>query len=170
MTESKSNEELFDVVDETDHVIEQLPRSEVHARGLRHRAVHVFVFRSDGRMLIHLRSAAKEEFPSVWTSSASGHVSAGESYSDAVPRELFEELGIRPALKRLKKFDACPDTSMEFTELYSAVSDEELSVDESEIADIEWLEPDIIAERVRQTPDQFSPAFRLLFDWYMSTN
>ena len=36
-------EEIFDVVNEHDEVIGAAPRREVHARGLRHRAVHVLV-------------------------------------------------------------------------------------------------------------------------------
>lgn len=73
------SEEFFDVVDEEDQVIDQVARSEVHRRKLRHRAVHVFLFRPDACLLIHKRSDTKEEFPSVWTSSCSGHVSAGKT-------------------------------------------------------------------------------------------
>ena len=35
--------------------------------------------------------------------------------------------------------------------------------DPEEIADVRWLTPDAIAEEIRETPDAFSPAFRLLF-------
>lgn len=77
-----SSEELFDVVDQDDCIICSQPRSVVHQRKLLHRAVHVFVFGTDGKLLVHRRSASKEEFPSVWTSSCSGHVSAGESYDE----------------------------------------------------------------------------------------
>ncbi|MEZ6058762.1 MAG: NUDIX domain-containing protein [Planctomycetaceae bacterium] len=162
--------ELFDVVDELDRVVEQRPRGEVHAARLRHRAVHVFLVRGDGRMLIHLRTPTKEEFPSVWTSSASGHVSAGETYDESAARELTEELGIVAPLERLKKFDACPDTSMEFTVLYSAASDEPISADETEIAAIDWLETGEISRRIRDRPALFSPAFRLLFEWFDTVN
>ena len=75
-------EEMFDVVDEQDRVIGQAPRSEVHAKKLLHRAVHIFVFNSEGKLLIHRRSATKDEYPLCYTSSASGHVSAGETYDE----------------------------------------------------------------------------------------
>ena len=39
--------ELFDMVDPDDRVIGQVTRGEVHARGLLHRAAHVFVFNSN---------------------------------------------------------------------------------------------------------------------------
>ncbi len=156
-------EELFDVVDDQDRVIQSLPRSEVHRRKLRHRAVHVLVFRTDGSMLIHKRSASKEEFPSVWTSSCSGHVSAGESYDETAPRELFEELGITATIVRRRKFCACADTSFEFTMLYTAVCDDEINPDFGEMTEVRWMNTADILNWVTTSPDDFSPAFRLLF-------
>ena len=158
------SEEFFDVVDSNDVVIDQLPRSEVHRKKLRHRAVHIFLFRSDGKMLIHLRTANKTEFPSVWTSSASGHVSAGEDYQPSAERELQEELGLSAELTRFGKFEACEDTCFEFTELFTALSDVPPQPDPDEIADIHWLLPEDIEREISDTPDSFSPAFRLLFD------
>ena len=57
------SEELFDVVDEQDQILEQLPRSVVHARKLLHRAANVFVFNSQGKLLLQFRSATKDEYP-----------------------------------------------------------------------------------------------------------
>ena len=161
------SDELFDVVDSNDNVLRQELRSVVHRDKLTHRAVHIFVFRTDGRMVIHKRSDNKEEFPSVWTSSASGHVSAGEDYDETAPRELTEELGISPALERLQKFAACPDTCFEHTVLYRATCDEELRIDRLEIAAVDTVSLVELQSRVSSTPDNFSPAFRLLFDWFM---
>lgn len=156
-------EEYFDVVDESDVVVDRLPRSEVHRLQLRHRAAHIFLFRSDGCMLIHLRSANKVEFPSVWTSSASGHVSSGEDYALSAERELQEELGVSADLIRFGRFPACPETSNEFTELFVASSDDEISPDPVEIVDTRWMDPADIEAEVAAAPDSFSPAFRLLF-------
>ena len=163
-----NEEEWFDVVDEHDCVIDRRKRSEVHREGLRHRAVHILVFRSDGLLLIHLRSDTKDEFPGVWTSSAAGHVSAGETYADTAPRELQEELGIQCPLQYLHKFDACPETSMEFTELYRGTWDGDLSPDPGEIQRVEWIRLQELNHRVADRPADFSPAFRLQFDWYLS--
>ena len=162
--------ELFDVVDEHDRVIDVMLRTEVHRRGLRHRAVHIFLFRSSGEMLIHLRHADKEEFPAVWTSSASGHVSAGELYEVSAQRELFEELGVRAPLEKLGRFAACADTSNEFTELFVAESDAVLQVDESEISAVRWLPTSVIQAELAETPESFSPAFRLIFAKYMGSH
>lgn len=166
MSVEQTGEEQFDVVDERDQVLYSLPRSEVHRRRLRHRAVHIFLLRPDGQLLIHKRSAQKEEFPSVWTSSASGHVTAGESYDACAPRELQEELGVTAPLQRLQYFPACEETSREFTVLYQACSSAEICFDRQEMTEIRWMPPQRIADWIATAPGDFSPAFLLLFDWY----
>lgn len=161
-------EEFFDVVNEDDQVIDQLARSEVHRRKMLHRAVHVFLFRQDGCLLIHKRSDTKEEFPSVWTSSCSGHVSAGEDYDMTAVRELSEELGVESVVERLQKFSACDETSHEFTVLYRCFSDASVTPDPGEISEIQWMQLDAIQAWMTGTPHEFSPAFRLLFGWYLA--
>lgn len=166
MSEEPFKEEQFDVVNDRDEVVDVLSRSEVHRRKLLHRAIHVFVFRTDGRMLIHQRSSTKEEFPSVWTSSCSGHVSAGETYDESAPRELQEELGLVAVLTPLHKFPAQEATSWEFTMLYAATSDHEVTPDPTEMSAVRWMTVSDIAAWVCQSPEQFSPAFLVLFNWY----
>lgn len=159
-------EEMFDVVDDQDVVIEQLPRSTVHREHRLHRAVHIFVFDSAGRLLVHQRSATKDECPLVWNSSASGHVHAGESYDVAALRELEEELGLRCLLEPLHKFAPGPWTGWEFCWLYRCYSDDVPTFDPEEIVAGEYLELSDLVQRVRERPDDFSPSFRHLFDWY----
>ena len=86
---------MFDVVDETDKVIAQAARREVHARGWRHRAVHVLVFNWAGELFLQKRAPSKDTAPGAWDSSASGHVEAGEGYDACAVRELREEIGLR---------------------------------------------------------------------------
>src|SRR6478672_13109465 len=89
------SEEVFDVVDEQDQVIGRERRSEVHRLNLRHRAVHVLVFNSQGEVFLQKRSMSKDTFPGAWDSSASGHLDCGEDYDACAIRELREEIGLR---------------------------------------------------------------------------
>ena len=57
------NEDIFDVVNERDEIIGREPRSVVHARELRHRAVHVLVFNAVGQLFLQKRSMAKDNDP-----------------------------------------------------------------------------------------------------------
>lgn len=162
-------EELFDVVDAEDRVIGQAPRSQVHARKLLHRAVHIFVFNSQGQLLIHRRSATKDEYPLCYTSSASGHLSAGETYEECAPRELQEEIGLSAPLRYLHKFPASPETAYEHTVLYHTVTDDLPRFDPEEIESGGYYELDEIARMIEQSPAEFSPAFCTLFRWYIES-
>lgn len=88
-------EEIFDIVDENDHVIGQAARSDVHAQGWWHRGVHAFLFTPEGKLLIQQRSADRKQYASLWDCSVSEHVKAGEDYVTAAQRGLWEELGLR---------------------------------------------------------------------------
>jgi isopentenyl-diphosphate delta-isomerase len=159
-------EELFDIVDEQDRVIGQMPRSQVHAEKRLHRAVHIFVFRTTGELLIHLRSPNKDEQPNKWTSSASGHLSAGEDYGETAHRELMEEIGLAGDLEFLQKFEATPETSYEFTGLYRLISDDEPTFDPEEITRGEYVPLEELQRRVDEERNSFSSAFLVLFEWY----
>ncbi len=159
-------EEIFDVVDEQDQVVGQAPRSVVHAQKLLHRAVHIFVFNSRGELLLQMRSALKDEYPLCYTSSASGHLSAGETYEAAAPRELQEELGLSEPLEWLAKFPAGPQTSQEHTVLYRTTTD---APPPRSIPSEIWLAVtfhslDEIAGMIAQKPQLFSPCFVTLFE------
>src|SRR2546423_630730 len=108
-------EEIFDVVNDQDEVIGQRARSEVHRLGLQHRAVHVLVFNSRGRIFLQKRSMKKDRQPGVWDSSASGHLETGEGYDACAIRELREEIGLnlQSAPKRLFKLPASAATDQE---------------------------------------------------------
>lgn len=88
-----SDSELVDVVDEQDRVIGQATKKEAHAKGLRHRIVHVLVFNSKGDILLQTRAAHKLG-GGLLDVSVGGHVLVGESYEAAALREAMEELGI----------------------------------------------------------------------------
>lgn len=107
---SSSAEDIFDIVNERDEVIDRKPRSEVHASGLLHRAVHVLVFNSQGEIFLQKRSMKKDRQPGVWDSSCSGHVDSGEDYDQTAVRELGEEIGLKLSVppQRLFKINACP--------------------------------------------------------------
>jgi isopentenyldiphosphate isomerase len=70
-------------------------KAEVHRDGDWHRAAHVWIVASDGRLLLQRRSLRKENYPGLWDVSAAGHVSTGETAVACAVRETFEELGLR---------------------------------------------------------------------------
>lgn len=87
-------DELVDVVDEHDRVVRVVTRREMRAERLRHRAVFIAVQHSDGRLLVHQRSFAKDVRPGAWDIAVGGVVASGEDYDAAAVRELAEEIGV----------------------------------------------------------------------------
>jgi isopentenyl-diphosphate delta-isomerase type 1 len=158
-------EEIFDIVNERDEVIGRLPRSQVHARGLLHRAVHVLVFNSRGEIFLQKRSMKKDRQPGVWDSSASGHVDSGEDYDQTAVRELREEIGLTLSVppKRLFKIDACDETDAEFVWIYRCESDGPFTLNAEEIDQGQWFAPEFVTQWIAQKPNKFAPAFVLVW-------
>lgn len=159
-------EEIFDVVNEHDAVVDQLPRSEVHRRGLLHRAVHILVFNSNGKVFLQKRSMSKDTHPGTWDSSTSGHVDSGEDYDESAVRELDEEIGLKiaNAPERLFKIDACAETDQEFVWVYRTNSEGPFTLHPEEIETGDWFTPAKISTWIRERPEEFAPAFIYLWN------
>ena len=97
---------MVDILDEKGNLIGEVKlKREAHAKGLWHRASHIWIYNSKGEILLQLRSKNKSLYPNLWDVSAAGHVSAGQSYDEAAVRELFEELGVKAAISELKNIE-----------------------------------------------------------------
>jgi 16S rRNA (adenine1518-N6/adenine1519-N6)-dimethyltransferase len=161
--------EMFDVVDEHNAVIGQEQRSVVHAKGLRHRAVHVFIFDRKGNLYLQKRSHLKDVHPRAWDSSASGHLDVGESYADAALRELREELGIEvETAKKVAEIAACEATGMEFVEVHAARYDGPIKFAPDEIEIGHWFKPETINEWIAARPQDFASGFIACWQQFQS--
>jgi isopentenyl-diphosphate delta-isomerase type 1 len=153
-------EEIFDVVNERDEVIGQLPRREVHRQGLKHRAVHVLIFNSRGEIFLQKRSENKDTFPQRWDSSASGHLNPGEEYDACAMREVIEELGFTMphAPKRILRIEACEETGQEFVWVYRCDAEGPFELNAEEVETGGWFSPEELTKWMREKPEDFAPA------------
>lgn len=158
-------EDIFDIVDENDEVIGNAPRSEVHATGARHRAVHIFVFNSNGEILLQLRSASKDKHPGTWDTSCCGHVDSGETYDIAAKREFREELGPEslPDLILVGKCKPCENTGQEFVTVYKCSSEGPFQPCPEEIDQLRWISPDSLEQEFISAPESHAPALPYLW-------
>ena len=167
-SQMRMSEEIFDVVNERDEIIGRETRREVHRTGLKHRAVHVFVFNQRGEVFLQKRSMSKDSSPGLWDSSASGHLDCGEQYDDCAIRELREEIGLivnaRP--QRLFKVAACTQTAQEFIWLYQCESEGPFTLHPDEIELGDWFASQQVSNWVKERPHDFAPAFVLLWNQF----
>jgi isopentenyl-diphosphate delta-isomerase len=159
------SEEIFDVVNERDEVVGQAPRSEVHAKKLLHRAVHVLVFNARGQLFLQKRSMTKDTAKGKWDSSASGHVDSGEDYDTCAVREVWEEIGLKldQTPERILRLEACVETGHEFVWVYRCASEGPFTLHPEEIERGEWFAPEAITRWMAERPREFARAFQLLW-------
>jgi 16S rRNA (adenine1518-N6/adenine1519-N6)-dimethyltransferase len=153
--------EIFDVVDEHDEVTGQATRGEVHAQGLLHRAVHVFVFNKRGDVLLQQRSMLKDAHPGVWDSSVSGHLDAGESYDSAAIRELEEEMGIvaKSAPVEIARLKPSAATGWEHIRLYRYEHQGSIRFPAAEIESAMWVPVATLNTWIQNCPQDFASGF-----------
>jgi isopentenyldiphosphate isomerase len=143
-------DEAFPLVDESGNVIGSALRSEVHGNpALLHPVVHCLVTDREGRLLLQLRSKAKDIQPGKWDTSVGGHVGLGESIETAVHREIGEEIGLDAAsapIRFLYRYVMRNDVESELVHTYACQSEGPFVRQESEVDELRfWTRAEIEA-------------------------
>lgn len=81
--------ELLDIYDENGNYIGTEDRKIVHEKALWHKTVHCWLYDNNANVYFQIRKDEK-----TFYTTASGHVSAGETLKEAFGREIKEEIGI----------------------------------------------------------------------------
>jgi isopentenyldiphosphate isomerase len=159
----EEQQEILEVFDRHNRLVGQAARGTIHRLGLRHRAVHIFVFNPAGDLYLQLRREHKDQYPRHWDTSAAGHVSPGESYQAAAARELTEELGLREKLERLAEIPACPETGWEHVVLFQCRTATPPVPNPEEIERGAFYSLGEIERMLATAGLPITPAFRLLY-------
>lgn len=155
--------ERLQVVDENDKPVRIATREEAWANAWILRHAYIVLRDDEGNFLLQQRSLKKKSNPGRWTWAATGHVDAGETYEDAAPRELFEEVGIKAELKNIGKVRLSHPNNYGVVDSFITVfvgtipRDTAVAVDPEEVETTRWFAPKELEEMVTTTPDNFSP-------------
>ena len=162
-------EEYLDVVDENDNVVGCERRDLIHRLGLLHRGTHVFLFNSEGQLLVQRRQGNCESWPLALDCSVSEHVKSGENFHDAAVRGLEEELGItamklRPVIKFILSYG---ETDKMISILFQGTVDPRtVQMNIGEIEGIDYRNPSECVQMIDDGEDIFSRWFIQLLFWY----
>jgi isopentenyl-diphosphate delta-isomerase type 1 len=163
-------DELLDIVNDMDIVTGQEMRSTAHELGLQHRGVHVFLFTSDGKMLVQKRSADRIASPSMLDCSVSEHVKAGENYFDTAIRGMKEEMGldgveIKPLVRFRMNYGL---NDNEVSMVYEGkVDPDKVKFDPIEIEEINYYSINELQEMIKEGNIKFCSWFVELLNWNM---
>jgi isopentenyl-diphosphate delta-isomerase len=146
---------------------------EVHRRGLKHKAVSVFVMDSR-KVLIQKRAEAKYHTPGLWANTCCTHPLWGESAVDCAVRRLEQELGITglfPAKRDRVEYRAEVGNGMvedEVVDIFVAQTDKDLNItpNPDEVSDTRWVDVYDLTAEVNRWPERFTPWLRIYLESY----
>ena len=146
-------------------------KMEVHRKGLRHKAVSVFVM-NRGKVLIQRRALAKYHTPGLWANTCCTHPDWDETPVDCAVRRLREELGIEglyPTFRDRVEYRAPVGQGLiehEVVDIFIADAPADLQVtpNPDEVAEVRWIDLYDLAAEVARWPERFTPWLRIYLD------
>jgi isopentenyl-diphosphate Delta-isomerase len=149
-------------------ILTPVEKLEVHQRGLRHKAVSVFVL-SRGRVLIQQRALSKYHTPGLWANTCCTHPDWDEDPAHCARRRLTEELGITglvPAFRDQVEYRADVGGGLiehELVDIFVATAPEGLKIDPNpaEVMAVRWVDLHDLAAEVARRPFEFTPWLRI---------
>ena len=155
------------LVDTDDQAIGLRDKRSCHeGRGILHRAVSVFLFDQQARLLLQQRHADKPLWPGCWSNSCCTHPFFGEEPLDAAKRRVYEELGLKVELDFLYKFEYRAEWSPglcehELCSVFVGKVDIDPNVNETEIQAWRWASVDEIDAAIADDAVDHTPWLKL---------
>lgn len=161
------NEQVI-LVDEHDHPLGTMEKLEAHQKGLLHRAISVFIFDSDGRLLLQQRAAHKYHSAGLWTNTCCSHPAPGETALEAAHRRLEEEMGLRTPLTFAFTFcyRASFDNGLvenELDHVFIGHTDHSPTPNPAEVATYRWADRETIERENMENPEVYTAWFKLIY-------
>ena len=149
------------IVDENDNQISTGEKLKIHQQGILHRCFSIFVFNSEGNLLLQKRSRSKYHSGGLWTNTCCSHPRDGEDIKIAVHRRLKEEMGFDCHLKELFSFIYKAEldnnlTEHEYDHVFSGVYDGEIVANPEEVEDFRWIKPVLLLKEINSGPRYFT--------------
>jgi len=144
---------------------------EVHEKGLRHKAVSVFVMQGDA-LLIQQRAFAKYHTPGLWANTCCTHPEWAEDSLACATRRLDEELGIKglnPRFQNQIEYRADVGgglTEHEVVDVFLAEADQSLVItpNPDEVMDTRWIELENLTFELCENPETFTPWIKIYLE------
>jgi isopentenyl-diphosphate delta-isomerase len=169
VTKPADSEEQVVLVDEDDRVIGTEGKTAAHVAGNLHRAVSVFVFNTDGSLLLQQRAQSKYHSGGLWSNTCCGHPRPDEEPDTAAHRRLQDEMGFDCPLQRSFGFvyQRQLDGGLvehEYDHVFIGHHDGAPSPTPAEVADWRWAAADEVQADLAANPDRYTAWFGLALE------
>lgn len=154
------------LVNEKDKAIGIMEKIEAHEKGLLHRAFSVFIFNSNGELLLQQRALTKYHSAGLWTNTCCSHPRPNEDTLAAANRRLREEMGITTELEYKTHFiyKTVFDNNLtehEFDHVYFGKSDQLPTINPLEVESYAWVDPAKIIAHIAKDPSKYTSWFKI---------
>ncbi|MCV2875983.1 isopentenyl-diphosphate Delta-isomerase [Rhodobacteraceae bacterium XHP0102] len=144
---------------------------EVHQRGLRHKAISVFLMRAN-KVLMQRRALTKYHTPGLWTNTCCTHPHWGEDALSCAQRRLGEELGLPTlSLEKRDRVEYRADVGgglieHELVDIFVGELPPEVepTPNPNEVADLAWIDLAGLSDRVAASPEKFTPWLKIYLE------
>jgi isopentenyl-diphosphate delta-isomerase len=158
-----------------DGTLQPVEKLQTHLRGLRHKAVSIFVMQGD-KTLLQCRALSKYHTPGLWANACCTHPEWNESGLQCAIRRLDEELGIfgqTPVYRDTVEYRADVGGGMiehEVVEIF-VVQAAEISIQPNvdEVMDYRWESLKDLAYQTRERPQEFTPWLKIYLNQHSKT-
>ena len=157
------------LVNENDSEIGLMQKLEVHQKGLLHRAFSVFIFNSNGELLLQQRAQGKYHSEGLWSNTCCSHPLPDEQTHDAAVRRLEEEMGISTQLHFLYSFIYNAElgnglTEHELDHTFWGISDELPVINTSEVSNYKYISVTDLKKDMKENPASYTEWLKICFD------
>ena len=157
------------LVDEQDHPIGLMEKQAAHIGPHLHRAFSVFIFNSQGELLMQQRALTKYHSPGLWTNTCCSHPRDGETAHEAAMRRLMEEMGmdceIREAYSFIYKAPVGQGlTEHEFDHVFIGQSDAIPVINTDEVASWKYMSLEKLQKDIATYPELYTEWFKITFE------
>lgn len=154
------------LVDNNDFELGTMEKIEAHEKGLLHRAISVFIFNSDGEMLLQRRAKHKYHSGGLWTNTCCSHPYPGEKIMNAAKRRLKEEMGMECELTSAFSFIYKVNldkgmTEHELDHVFIGTTNSTPEINREEVEDFKYLSIEETEKLIRSNPEDFTEWFKI---------
>lgn len=164
-------EEFVVLVNPEDKVLGLMEKQQAHINGLLHRAFSVFLFNSNGEMLLQKRASGKYHSPLKWTNAVCSHPRSEETYLEGAKRRVKEELGIDVELSEKFNFIYKADVGNglwehELDHVFTGTFEGEFYLNKDEVEEVRYISLENLNKEISESPDHFTEWFKIILEEY----